>query len=126
MPSKIVWPMLISALRSAKERRATATNRIRRWRREWRNRFGKCFPAALPKKRARLRRTPPVRGSGRVGRTAPGRALDEEALRAAVIAAIRHRHTDYDRLLMKGWDRMDARNAVRGDVNRVLDEWRKA
>lgn len=67
-----------------------------------------------------------VRGSGRVGRTAPGRALDEEALHAAVIAAIRHRHTDYDRLLMKGWDRMDARNAVRGDVNRVLDEWRKA
>src|SRR5690348_1188079 len=67
-----------------------------------------------------------VRGSGRVGRTASGRALDEEALRAAVIAAIRHRHTHYDRLLMKGWDRMDARNAVRGDVNRVLDEWRKA
>jgi hypothetical protein len=47
-------------------------------------------------------------------------------LRAAVIAAIRHRHTEYDRLLMKGWDRMDARNAVRGGVNRVLDEWRKA
>src|SRR5437899_5048511 len=67
-----------------------------------------------------------VRGSGRVGRTASGRALDEEALRAAVIAAIRHRHTHYDRLLMKGWDRMDARNAVRGDVDRVLSEWRKA
>lgn len=67
-----------------------------------------------------------VRGSGRVGRTATGRALDEEALRAAVIAAIRHRHTHYDRLLMKGWDRMDARNAVRGDVDRVLNEWRKA
>jgi len=67
-----------------------------------------------------------VRGSGRVGQTASGRALDEEALRAAVIAAIRHRHTHYDRLLMKGWDRMDARNAVRGDVDGVLSEWRKA
>src|SRR5579864_2603586 len=67
-----------------------------------------------------------VRGSGRVGRTASGRALDEEALRAAVIAAIRHRHTHYDRLLMKSWDRMDARNVDRGGVNRVLDEWRKA
>jgi hypothetical protein len=59
VPSKIVWPMLISALRSAKERRFTATNRIRRWLCEWRNRLGKCFPAALQKKRARLRRTPP-------------------------------------------------------------------
>lgn len=67
-----------------------------------------------------------VRGSGRVGRTATGRALEEEALRAAVIAAIRHRHTNYDRLLMKGWDRMDARDAVRGDIDRLLDEWRKA
>ncbi len=61
-----------------------------------------------------------------MGRTAAGRALDEEALRAAVIAAIRHRHTDYDRLLMKGWDRMDARDAVRDDIGRVLDEWRHA
>jgi hypothetical protein len=67
-----------------------------------------------------------VRGSGRVGRTAAGRALDEEALRGAVIAAIRHRHTPYDRLLMQGWDRMDARDAVRDDIDRVLDQWRQS
>jgi hypothetical protein len=67
-----------------------------------------------------------VRGSGRVGRTAAGRALDGEALHAAVIAAIRHRHTSYDRLLMQGWDRMDARDAVRDDIDRVLDQWRKS
>jgi hypothetical protein len=67
-----------------------------------------------------------VRGSGRVGRTAAGRALDEEALRAAVIAAIRHRHTTYDRLLMQGWDRMDARDAIRDDIDRVLDQWRQS
>ena len=67
-----------------------------------------------------------VLGSGRVGRTASGRALEEEALRAAVVAAIRHRHTQYDRLLMKGLDRMDARNAVRDDIDRVLESWRPA
>src|SRR3984893_4168138 len=67
-----------------------------------------------------------VRGSGRVGRTASGRALEEEALRAAVVASIRHRHTKYDRLLMKGLGRMDARDAVRDDIDRVLESWRRA
>jgi hypothetical protein len=65
-----------------------------------------------------------ARGSGRVGRTAAGQALEEEALTAAVIAAIRHRHTPYDELLMTGYDRGDARAAVRDAVDRVLDRWR--
>jgi hypothetical protein len=59
-----------------------------------------------------------VRGSGRVGRSASGRALEEEALDAAVVASIRHRHTKYDRLLMKGLDRMDARDAVSDPTHR--------
>jgi len=66
-----------------------------------------------------------VRGSGRVGRTASGQALEEEALRAAVVAAIRHRHTKYDRLLMRGLGRKDARDAVRDDIDRVLECWRR-
>jgi hypothetical protein len=66
-----------------------------------------------------------ARGSGRVGRTAAGQALEEEALTAAVIAAIRHRHTPYDELLMTGYDRGDARAAVRDAVDRVLDRWRR-
>ena len=67
-----------------------------------------------------------VRGSGRVGRTSGGRALEEEALRAAVIAAIRHRHTKYDRLLMRGVGRMEARDAVRDEIDGVLERWRGA
>jgi hypothetical protein len=67
-----------------------------------------------------------VRGSGRVGRTSGGRALEEEALRAAVIAAIRHRHTQYDRLLMRGVNRMEARDAVRDKIDDVLERWRVA
>ena len=66
-----------------------------------------------------------ARGSGRVGRTAAGKALDERAVTAAAIAAIRHTHTRYDELLMSGFDRVDARDAVRGAVDRVLDSWRK-
>jgi len=59
-----------------------------------------------------------------VGRTGAGRALEQDALTAAVIAAIRHRHTRYDELLMTGHDRRDARAAVRDAVDRVLVCWR--
>lgn len=83
------------------------------------------FPGCPPEEAAVIATHASVRGSGRVGRTAAGRALDEDALRAAVIAAIRHRYTSYDRLLMKGWDRIEARDAVREDIDRVLDEWRQ-
>ena len=82
------------------------------------------FPGCPPDEARLIGAHTAVRGSGRVGRTAAGRALDEEALRAGVIAAIRHRHTTYDRLLMQGWDRRDARYAVRDDIDRVLDQWR--
>ena len=82
------------------------------------------FPGCPPEEARIIAAHTSIRGSGRVGRTAAGRALDEEALLAAVIAAIRHRHTTYDRLLMQGRDRMDARDAVRDDIDRVLDQWR--
>jgi hypothetical protein len=64
------------------------------------------------------------RGSGRVGRTAAGRALEPEALNAAVVAAIRHRHTRYDQLLMQGYSRRDARDAVYDALDDLLERWR--
>lgn len=64
------------------------------------------------------------RGSGRVGRSAAGRALEAEALKAAVVAAIRHRHTRYDQLLMRGYSRRDARDAVYDAINHLLERWR--
>jgi len=63
------------------------------------------------------------RGSGRVGRTAAGRALEPDALKAAVIAAVRHRHTRYDQLLMHGYSRRDARDAVYDAINHCLERW---
>ncbi len=65
-----------------------------------------------------------ARGSGRVGRSSAGRALEQEALRAAVIAGIRHNHTRYERLLMSGWSRIDARDAVRDVIDRIVESWR--
>jgi len=41
----------------------------------------------------------------------------------AVRAYIRHTHTDYDRLLSEGWDRMDARSAVAGMAAVVIERW---
>jgi hypothetical protein len=82
------------------------------------------FPGCPPEEARAIAAHTSVRGSGRVGRSAAGRELEEEALRVAVIAAIRHRHTKYDRLLMKGFGRMDARDVVRDDIDRVLESWR--
>jgi site-specific recombinase XerD len=86
----------------------------------------RIFPGCPPEEAQLIAAHTSVRGSGRVGRTAAGQGLDEEALRAAVIAAIRHRHTTYDRLLMRGWERKDARYAVRDDIDRLLDQWRRS
>jgi len=61
--------------------------------------------------------------SGRVGRSDMGRRLDEEAVRLAVVAHIRHRETNYDELLGRGWDRSDARSAVAERIYEVLHCW---
>ncbi len=66
-----------------------------------------------------------VRGSGRVGRTAAAKALDATAIKLAVIASIRHRHTDYDSMLMKGVDRREARQRIQPTIERVLAHWKK-
>ena len=62
--------------------------------------------------------------SGSFGSSSDIGALDESALTAAVIAAIRHRHTRYDELLMSGYSRTDARDSIREAVDRVLESWR--
>jgi hypothetical protein len=66
-----------------------------------------------------------ARGSGRVGRSAAGRALDAEAIRLAVVASVRHQDTGYDELLMAGVPRAQARDMVQGSIDRVLAAWRR-
>lgn len=66
-----------------------------------------------------------LRGSGRVGRSAAGRALDAHAIELAVIAAVRHEDTPYDELLMAGFDRQLARSRVQSEIEGVLSAWRR-
>jgi hypothetical protein len=84
----------------------------------------RLFPGC-PKRRAeQIARHTGQRGSGRVGRSAAGRALDDNAITLSVVASVRHEDTGYDRLLMAGVPRIEARERVRPAVDRVLDRWR--
>jgi len=62
--------------------------------------------------------------SGRVGRSAAAKELDENAVRLAVTAHIRHEETGYDELLFESLDRSEAREKVRDRVDSVLEKWR--
>ncbi len=63
--------------------------------------------------------------SGRVGRSAAAKSFDEEAVRLAVTAHVRHRETNYDSLLAKGRFRGEARAHVRDQVEAMLESWQK-
>ncbi|MGW0942073.1 DUF2293 domain-containing protein [Streptomyces sp. NPDC002623] len=65
-----------------------------------------------------------LRGSGRVGRSAAGRALAEGPVVSAVVASVRHLDTPYDRLLMSGVPRHEARRRIAADVEARLRMWR--
>ncbi len=84
----------------------------------------KLFPGCPPEVARRIGAHTAVRGSGRVGRSAAGQALEEDALTAAVAAHIRHAHTNYDELLMTGLDRTSARSKVQGHLEETLTLWR--
>lgn len=66
------------------------------------------------------------RGSGRVGRSAAGRALTEGAVTSAVVASVRHLDTPYDRLLMSGVPRHEARRRIAAVVETVVRGWTEA
>lgn len=61
--------------------------------------------------------------SGRIGRSAGAKSLNEEAIRLAVIAHIRHAETPYDKLLARGFERWEAREQVTAEVDQVLAQW---
>jgi hypothetical protein len=82
------------------------------------------FPGCPAERAKEIARHAAARGSGRVGRSAAGRALEEQALELAVVASVRHRDTPYDDLLMSGINRDEARDQVRDQVARIIDAWR--
>lgn len=96
---------------------------------ELRTRFAaeisRLFPGCPPRRADAIARHAAARGSGRIGRSAVGRALETDAVELAVVASIRHQDTAYDELLMTGVARADARDRVRADVDDVLARWRR-
>jgi hypothetical protein len=83
----------------------------------------RLFPGCPAGRAEAIARHAAVRGSGRVGRSAAGRALDEQAVTLAVVASMRHEDTGYDELLMAGVPREEARARVRADIDRMLAAW---
>ena len=86
----------------------------------------RLFPGCPPERAEAIARHAGARRSGRVGRSAAGRALDPEAITLAVVASVRHLDTPYDTLLLSGVARADARARVIDQVEVVLDSWRSA
>jgi hypothetical protein len=64
--------------------------------------------------------------SGRIGRSGAAKDLNEKAVRLAVAAHVRHVETGYDELMVRGYDRWDARAQVQDEVQRILSEWEGA
>ena len=62
--------------------------------------------------------------SGRVGRSAKAKEFSKEASQLAVIAHIRHAETNYDDLLMHGFERYEARSEVEYKVTSLMYKWR--
>jgi hypothetical protein len=109
-----------SRLRAAEQRREQDRTLVLQMTRQ----IGMLFPGCPPSERAAIAEHTALRGSGRVGRTQAGRALEAPALTAAVVAAVRHQHTDYDDLLAKGVDRAQAREQVAATIEGTLEAWR--
>ena len=85
--------------------------------------IARLYPGCPAERAEAIARHAGLRGSGRVGRSADGRALDDRAIALAVVASIRHEDTDYDELLMSGTARADARTQIKPAIDRVLAAW---
>jgi len=107
-----------------REREATRREELdRRYVDQFAVRVRELFPGCPAGREREIAEHACLKYSGRVGRSASAKALDEEAVRLAVVAHLRHRETRYDELLAKGHDRWEARTAVEKTVHEVLRKW---
>ncbi|MET9733685.1 DUF2293 domain-containing protein [Streptomyces sp. NPDC006458] len=86
----------------------------------------RLFPGCPEERAVKIAGHASLRGSGRVGRSAAGRALTEGAVTSAVVASVRHVDTPYDQLLMNGISRYEARRRIMPAVTTVLRGWQEA
>ncbi len=82
------------------------------------------FPNSPPKREFAIAEHACLKYSGRVGRSAVAKQLDENAIYLAVRAHVRHNETKYDHLLAQGYERGWARAEVEDKVWEVLRQWR--
>ena len=87
-------------------------------------RICQLFPSCPSKTAQSIAEHACTKYSGRVGRSAAAKALDKNTVGLAVRAHVRHAQTPYDKLLMKGWDRAEARLQIEDQVVSVLTKWR--
>jgi hypothetical protein len=83
------------------------------------------FPACPPDDEQTIAAHACEKHSGRVGRSAAAKELDPAKVRAAVVAHVRHVHTDYDRLLAANVPRAEAREHIGERVAKVLSRWQR-
>ena len=90
---------------------------------EFAERVNELFPKCPSGRERVIAQHACLKYSGRVGRSASAKRMDEEAVRLAVVAHIRHTETKYDDLLAKGYDRHDARSGVQDTISDILEKW---
>jgi hypothetical protein len=86
-------------------------------------RVRELYPACPVERERAIAEHACLRYSGRIGRSAEGKRLDEKAVRLAVIAHVRHAETRYDELLAEGYERSRARESVEEEVLKTLARW---
>jgi len=89
-------------------------------------RVRELYPRCPPGREVIIAEHACLKYSGRVGRSASAKSFDEQAIRLAVLAHVRHAETKYDELLAGGVDRWDARAEVEDAVKRTLTAWESA
>jgi hypothetical protein len=87
------------------------------------DRVRKLYPNCPPGRKAIIAEHACRKYSGRVGRSAAAKVLNEQAFRLAVIAHIRHAETNYDELLLDMIERNEARMLVHDMVDEVVQMW---
>jgi hypothetical protein len=88
-------------------------------------RVRELFPGCPAEQAQEIAEHASLKYSGRVGRSAAAKRFDKEAIHLAVIAHLRHRETEYDRFLSKGFDRREARAVVQPKIERLLQQWER-
>ena len=106
--------------RAAERRKEMDRNYVK----QFAERLRELFPGCPPGREVEIAEHASLKYSGRVGRSAAAKELDEYAVRLAVIAHIRHAETEYDEYLADYYDRQYAREQVKDKVDSVLSKWK--